>query len=99
MCGRLLPVEGEEASPLVVPPPFGGLGADITANATCCAHFCNPPHQRHIARPLPGQGFEARAFSPLRSWVFSQEPALLSCTCSSWQQCQVMPSAMCLLHH
>lgn len=57
MSGRLLPAEGD-ASPLVVAPPFADLGQDITSNATCCAHFVNPPHQDHVARPLPGQGFE-----------------------------------------
>ena len=67
MCGRLIPVEGEEAAPLVVSPPFGGLGDDITANATCCAHFLNPPHQPHVARPLPGQGFEVRGLFRLCS--------------------------------
>ena len=66
MCGRLLPVAGEEASPIVVAPPFGGLGAPITGNATCCAHYVNPPHQAHVARPLPGQGFEVG-----RAWVWS----------------------------
>ena len=60
MSGRLLPAEGD-AAPLVVAPPLEGLGQDITANATCRAHFVNPPHQEHVARPLPDQGFEVRA--------------------------------------
>lgn len=53
----LLPGEGEPC-PLVVPAPFRSLGDDITSNATCSAHFNNPPHQLHVARPLEGQGFE-----------------------------------------
>ena len=71
MSGRLKPVEGE-ASPLVVAAPFDALGPDITANATCCAHFCNPPHQPHVARPLPDQGFEVGQPAPVL-------PCLLLC--------------------
>ncbi len=57
MCGFLLPAEGEPC-PTVVPTPFETLGGDISSNATCSAFYSNPPHQKHVARPLEGQGFE-----------------------------------------
>ena len=57
MCGFLLPAEGDPC-PTVVPTPFKTLGGDIGSNATCSAFYANPPHQKHIARPLEGQGFE-----------------------------------------
>ena len=57
MCGYLLPPEGDPC-PTVVPTPFGTLGDDIGANATCSAFYANPRHQKHISRPLEGQGFE-----------------------------------------
>lgn len=53
MSGFLLPAAGE-ACPAVLPAPFA-VGEDVTANSVCCASFCNPPEQVHIARPLPGQ--------------------------------------------
>jgi len=57
MSGSLVPPDGEVCPP-VVAPPFRSLGDDIASNATCSALFLNPPHQKHITRPLPGQGFE-----------------------------------------
>lgn len=57
MCGFLLPAEGDPC-PTVVPTPFKTLGDDIGSNATCSAFYSNPPHQKHIARPLEDQGFE-----------------------------------------
>ena len=42
---------------MVVTSPFQ-LGQDITTNGVCCAAFRNPPHQQHMARPLPGQTLE-----------------------------------------
>ncbi len=57
MSGYLLPPEGDPC-PTVVPTPFGTLGDDIGANATCSAFYANPRHQKHISRPLEGQGFE-----------------------------------------
>ena len=62
MCGFLLPAEGDPC-PTVVPTPFQTLGGDISSNATCSAFYSNPPHQKHVARPLEGQGFEVIAFS------------------------------------
>lgn len=66
MCGFLLPAEGNPC-PTVVPTPFQTLGGDISSNATCSAYYANPPHQKHVARPLEGQGFEVIAsFEHLR---------------------------------
>ena len=56
MVGELL-APGGEVCPMVVTSPFQ-LGQDITTNGVCCAAFRNPPHQQHIARPLPGQTLE-----------------------------------------
>jgi hypothetical protein len=73
MCGFLLPAEGDPC-PTVVPTPFRSLGEDISANATCSALYANPPHQKHISRPLDGQGFEVPSppvlarFCTARAW-------------------------------
>ncbi|KAK9808425.1 hypothetical protein WJX73_003377 [Symbiochloris irregularis] len=56
MSGLLLPASGE-ACPAVLPAPFS-VGDDITANAVCCASFKDPPEQKHVTRPLPGQMHE-----------------------------------------
>ena len=64
MCGYLLPPEGDPC-PTVVPTPFGTLGDDIGANATCSAFYANPRHQKHVSRPLEGQGFEVSALLQL----------------------------------
>ncbi len=54
--GELL-APGGEVCPMVVPAPFK-VGQDITTNGVCCAAFRDPPHQRHISRPLPDQSLE-----------------------------------------
>ena len=59
MSGALVPPEGEVCA-AVVATPFRTLGDDVTSNATCTALYINPPHQKHVARPLEGQGFEVR---------------------------------------
>ena len=77
MCGYLLPAEGDPC-PTVVPTPFGTLGDDIGANATCSAFYANPRHQKHVSRPLEGQGFEV--MSPMH-FALCRE-ALRSCRTS-----------------
>ena len=67
MCGFLLPPEGDPC-PTVVPTPFGTLGDDIGANATCSAFYANPLHQKHISRPLEGQGFEVSSPALCHMW-------------------------------
>lgn len=54
--GELLAPAGE-VCPMLVSAPFQ-LGQDITTNGVCCAAFRNPPHQKHMTRPLPGQTLE-----------------------------------------
>ena len=66
MSGALVPPEGEVCA-AVVATPFRTLGDDVTSNATCTALYINPPHQKHVARPLEGQGFEVR---PSLSYCF-----------------------------
>ena len=58
---------------MLVSAPFG-VGSDITTNGVCCGAYRNPPHQKHVARPLPDQSLEvhvllqpdspSRGFSP-----------------------------------
>ena len=56
MVGELL-APGGEVCPMVVAAPFK-VGQDITTNGVCCAAFRDPPHQRHVSRPLPDQSLE-----------------------------------------
>ena len=62
MNGEVL-APGGEVCPMMVTAPFG-VGEDIASNGVCCAAFRNPPHQKHIARPLPDQSLEVRLLDP-----------------------------------
>ena len=59
MSGYILPPNGE-ASPVVVPAPFQGLGEDITSNSVVCTVFMLPQHKPHITKLLPGALEEVR---------------------------------------